>query len=221
MGAIKRLLLLSLVFAPCIGWRAAVPGAGGAHRLRARPPALCDADPLDQADPLDEEAMVTRELNKELTAKFNEELYRHLKQRPEYENSDMYRQLDQRLDVDEKFRYGTPSDADAALLTNCQLPKPSQATRPPAATARTRPPRRATPPTPARVPTAQTPGEVIDIVLRALSSKDWERPEQGIELLRNYSSQASALAPTEEITPLVRATARARLAPSAYRRRPF
>ncbi len=42
----------------------------------------------------------------------------------------------------------------------------------------------------------QTPGEVIEIVLRALRDLDWPRPGHGVELLMSYSSKASILSGT-------------------------
>ena len=39
----------------------------------------------------------------------------------------------------------------------------------------------------------QTPGEVIELVLRALRDVDWPRPSHGVEVLRNYSGPASML----------------------------
>jgi len=41
--------------------------------------------------------------------------------------------------------------------------------------------------------TTQTPGEVIELVLRALRDVDWPRENHGAELLRNYSGPASIL----------------------------
>ena len=54
--------------------------------------------------------------------------------------------------------------------------------------------------------TDQTPGEVIELVLRALRDVDWPRPGHGVEMLRNYSGPASMLAELASI---------ARLAPTA------
>lgn len=39
----------------------------------------------------------------------------------------------------------------------------------------------------------QTPGEVIELVLRALRDVDWPRPGHGVDVLRNYSGPASIL----------------------------
>jgi hypothetical protein len=39
----------------------------------------------------------------------------------------------------------------------------------------------------------QTPGEIIELVLRALRDVDWPRPGHGVDVLRNYSGPASIL----------------------------
>lgn len=47
----------------------------------------------------------------------------------------------------------------------------------------------------------QTPGEVIELVLRALRDVDWPRPNHGVEVLRNYSGPGSILSTDgEEVT---------------------
>jgi hypothetical protein len=45
----------------------------------------------------------------------------------------------------------------------------------------------------------QTPGEVIELVLRALRDVDWPRPGHGVDVLRNYSGPASILGPNAEL----------------------
>jgi len=47
----------------------------------------------------------------------------------------------------------------------------------------------------------QTPGEVIELVLRALRDVDWPRPGHGVEMLQSYSGPASILGDTgREVT---------------------
>jgi len=46
----------------------------------------------------------------------------------------------------------------------------------------------------------QTPGEVIELVLRALRDVDWPRDGHGVEVLRNYSGPASILGDEAEVT---------------------
>jgi len=48
----------------------------------------------------------------------------------------------------------------------------------------------------------QTPGEVIELVLRALRDVDWPREGHGVEVLQNYSGPASILGENRpEVTP--------------------
>lgn len=46
----------------------------------------------------------------------------------------------------------------------------------------------------------QTPGEIIELVLRAMRDVDWPRPAHGVEVLRNYSGPGSILSDGEEVT---------------------
>lgn len=103
------------------------------------------------------------------TSEFNDKLYEHLGRRPEYETSEMYAELRKRTDVTDPIISELQGKLLSwrEMLTDAPMPSPMQ-----------------------------TPGEVIEIVLRALRDLDWPRPGHGVELLMRYSSDASILAGT-------------------------
>ena len=94
---------------------------------------------------------------------FNSDLYEHLNKRPEYETSELYSSLRKRVDVDDPL-YSELKERRDRVMSDSPLPSPTQ-----------------------------TPGEVIELVLRALRDVDWPHAGHGVEVLRNYSSPKSAL----------------------------
>ncbi|KAL1508636.1 hypothetical protein AB1Y20_004732 [Prymnesium parvum] len=94
---------------------------------------------------------------------FNDDLYAHLNQRPEYETSALYKNLRQRVDVTDPIYQELEKVKWGDLLDNGG-------------------------PTP-----DTTPGEAIEAVLRALRDVDEPREDYGLELLQRYSSSATVL----------------------------
>ena len=121
----------------------------------------------------DDFVRMKQELDKAQLKEFNSELYAHLSKRPEYETKELYSALRTRVDVDDPL-YGELKER-REILANGPSPLPTP---------------------------SQTPGEVIELVLRALRDVDWPREGHGIELLTNYSSPASILGEEKpEVTP--------------------
>ena len=121
----------------------------------------------DDITPDDVPDMGDDSLEKDLSAtlqmkEFNNELYAHLNQRPEYETSELYSQLRKRQDVDDPLY--SELEKRREMLSNAPLPNEEQ-----------------------------TPGEVIELVLRALRDVDWPRAGHGVEILQSYSGPGSIL----------------------------
>ena len=103
---------------------------------------------------------------------FNNELYEHLGKRPDYETSELYSSLRKRVDVDDPLYSELEARRERLASDPASWPTPEQ-----------------------------TPGEVIELVLRALRDVDWPTPVHGIEVLRNFSGAASILGDDEaEVT---------------------
>lgn len=94
---------------------------------------------------------------------FNEDLYAHLHQRPEYENSELYKNLRKRVDVTDPMYKELEQVKWGDLLVDAG---PSPET---------------------------TPGEAIETILRALRDVDEPQANHGLELLQSYSSTACAV----------------------------
>lgn len=99
---------------------------------------------------------------------FNDDLYAHLNQRPEYETSELYKNLRKRVDVTDPMYNELEKVKWGDLLNNAG---PTSET---------------------------TPGEAIETVLRALRDVDEPSKNSGLELLQLFSSSASALNPNSQ-----------------------
>lgn len=116
---------------------------------------------------------MSQDLSAEIeTRTFNEDLYRHLAQRPEYETSELYKQLRQRIDVSEPLYSSLEKNKDRALSSGQETPD-----------------------------AAKTPGEVIDLVLRALREKRGSDDVTGIQVLMKFMSPSSSIHTGTDVTP--------------------
>jgi len=131
----------------------------------ARPGVRRSRVPLAQADePASDLDEASKEFNELAKDQFTTELYSHLQKRPDFETSELYSSLRKRVDVDDPIYNELKDRRDMLEKNPSSLPS-----------------------------TEQTPGEVIELVLRALRDVDWPHPAHGIEVLRNYSGTGSVL----------------------------
>jgi hypothetical protein len=97
---------------------------------RASPPALCAAandseKGLPAEDATTDDGTIVRDAVQELQAReFSSDLYAHLQKRPDYENSEMYKSLRSRVDVQDPILSDLEKvkDRDAAVPTPGQTP---------------------------------------------------------------------------------------------------
>jgi len=145
-------------------WIAAAPRAP----LRARRLRLCE-EPVPEAGitPEDVPSISDEDLSKELSATL---------QMKEF-NNELYAHLNKRPEYETSELYSQlrkRQDVDDPLYSELESRREMLANAP--------------------LPNEeQTPGEVIELVLRALRDVDWPREGHGVEVLQNYSGPASIL----------------------------
>jgi len=159
--------LLALLALGVHGWAPGSPAARPACAARTRLGRVRASE--DDAPTSDEELssqfaqFIAGEAAASEVQGFNDDLYAHLNQRPEYETSELYKNLRKRVDVTDPMYKELERVKWGDLLDNAG-------------------------------PTSDTtPGEAIEVVLRALRDVDEPRPNYGLELLQRFSSTASAL----------------------------